>query len=408
MLYEDGREAFELTAIDELLQDALISSGLAYAVGDELRWAIADARPRLRAALGDVIAGMRRPQPDFPQISESCWTIERLVKQALRARAKALWGAAWGSELLGSTQSMTALTRARNASYAAAISLVDLRDPLEWLSLAEVLELRTASGVGTLGISEAMWAKLRIELLPVKDRIERSQLMRKQDVDLTRRWVSLLSTRLSTSGSRSMEESIASSVLPQREVVGRIRDELSDNPRFHGDVAKDLMSLVVATVRFLAHVLEERPYYAAAFSTRNDAPLERDLQDAFKAYLDMSDLAGRSAVEVSSIGGGRADVVLYFGDGTRYVTEVKRKFKHTTRPELEAAYLPQTVAYQLANVPFSQLLVLDLSDGRDVQLEHLDESIWVTHSRDSLGAVVASSVVAVVRANRPSPSRRQS
>lgn len=407
LLFEDGRESQELSLLDEALQEALMSAGMVVMVDGELQWALTDPHPRVRTALSDVIAGMRKLQTDFAHVSGHCWTVERVIKQALRARAKTLWGDDWRHELLGTELSKNAFLRANSATYPSAERLEDLRDPLEWLSLAETLDLRTSSGVGSLGMNQPMWDKLRSELLPVKDRVERSQLMRKGDVDAARRWSTLVSQRLSTTGSRSPAESFELATLPQRELLEALRTDLGQNPRLRGDVEKDLMSLVLATVKFLAHTLDEHPEYTAPFTSKEDAPVERDLQDAFKAYLDMSDLAGRSAVEVSSIAGGRADVVLYFNDGTRYVTEVKREFTRKTAAELEDAYLPQEVAYQSANVPFGQLLVLDLTSQRDAASERLDQSLWITHSEDADGAIIASTVVAVVRGNRPTPSKRK-
>jgi hypothetical protein len=406
LVFEDDDEP-ELATMAEPLRDALLSAGMAVSTGDELRWAFNDAWTRVRSALSDVIAGMRTPQPEFAQVSANCWAVERLVKQALRARAMTLWGPSWQAELLTEVLGKTAVSRANKGSHAAAVDLGDLRDPLEWLSLAETLDLRAESEVGSLGVSEAMWKKLQSDLLPVKDRVERSQLMRKNDADVARRWVDLLGKRLSTSGSRSVEETVETAVATQRDLLKELRAQLVENPRFIGDVERDLMSLVVATVRFLAHTLDARPAYTAAISNTNEAPLERVVQDSFKAYLDMSDLAGRSAVEVSGIGGGRADVVLYFNDGTRYVTEVKRELKKGTSAEVEAAYLPQAIAYQSANVPFGQLLILDLTSNRSVEAERLDQSIWVTHKRDDDGAVIASTVVAMVRGNRSAPSDRK-
>ena len=408
LMFEDGRDSDGLTGMEEPLQEALISSGLIVTEGDKVSWAVKNAESRLRVALSDVISGVRRPPPELARVSEECWAIERLIKQSLRARAKVLWGDDWSAELLGTDFGATVLTRARRGTYPTADVLLDLRDPLEWLSLGEVLDVQARSGVGSLGVHNSMWTKVRAELLPVKDRVERSQLMRKTDIDVAHRWSNLLSERLSLSGSRSIDDSLATAQITQRDLVTRIRRELGENPAFRGDIEKDLMSLVVATVRFLAHVLDDRPAYTAAFSNEGDAPLERALQDSFKGFLDMSDLAGRSAVEVSGVGGGRADVVLYFDDGSRYVTEVKRELKHGARKELEAAYLPQAAAYQSGNVPFGQLLVLDLTSDRQVHEEHLDQSVWVAHDRDTLGTIITSTVVAVVRGNRPSPSKRRS
>ncbi|TFC63856.1 hypothetical protein [Cryobacterium sp. TMT2-4] len=408
VLFEDGRASEELTSLAEPLLDALLGAGMITHSGDKLCWAISDGRLSVRSALSEVIAGMNRPQDDFARVASDCWIVERTVKQALRARAKALWGEKWRAELLGVNLSSAALGRACGGTYASAETLEDIRDPLEWLTLTETLGLLDHAQVGTLGVSPSMWTLMSSELLPVKDRIERSQLMRRSDVDIASRWVDLLAQRLTASGSPSPSESIASATTTQHDLLVNLRTDLALNPQFRRDIEKDLMSLALATVRFVAHTLDTVPPYVAAFSDRADAPLERAVQDSFKLFLDSSDLAGRSAVEVSSVGGGRADVVLYFNDGSRYVTEVKRELARASRDELEASYLPQTVAYQSANVPFGQLLVLDLTEGREVRSERLDESIWVAHSRNDDGVVITSTIIAVVRGNRPSPSRRKS
>ncbi len=407
-MFEDEREEHELRHVDEHVQEALLGSGLVVRTTEGFEWSLAGATPLIRSTLADVIAGMRRPHPEFGTLSKACWTVERLVKQALRARSKALWGDGWAIQLLGDDITKIAFGRATNSTYASAEAANELRDPLEWLSLAETLAVLEKSPVGTLGVPRRMWSLMSTELIPVKDRLERSQLIRKGDADTAQRWADLLSQRLSMSGSRSHAEALSTAPKTQQDLLTRLHAELSENSALRGDVEKDFMSLVHSTVKFLAHILEMRPSFTAALSKEQDPPLERELQESLHGYLSMSDLAGRSAVEVSSIAGGRADVVLYFNDGTRYVTEVKRELKRAGRGELENAYLPQTVSYQAANVPFGQLLVLDLTSDRDVIFDRLDQSIWVAHRRDDQDVVISSTVVAVVRGNRPTPSSRRS
>lgn len=407
LVFEDGREKHDFRSVDEPVRDALLSSGLLVPEADGYNWNFSEASTLVPTVLADVIAGMRRPHINLGQLSVHCWVAERALKQALRARAKALWGDSWGTELLGNTLVSEVFTRASVATYASATTIVELRDPLEWLSLAETLDALEKSEVGNLGVNQGMWSVMRSELLPVKDRLDRSQLIRKSDVDFAVKWADLLTQKLSMSGSRGYADYIAKAPPTQRELLDNLKGELEQNSAFTGDAGKDFMSLVHSTVRFLAHVSDVRPSYTAQWTENEDAPLERTVQDAFKAFLDSSDLAGRSAVEVSSIGGGRADVVLYFNEGTRYVTEVKRDFKRTHRADLEKAYLPQTVAYQATNVPLGQLLVLDLTPRREASSERLDKSVWVTHNRDADGVVVASTVVTVVRGNRPTPSNRK-
>jgi hypothetical protein len=402
-----GDDMNRLASLEDAEMEALLSSGLVASDHGALTWAFSNAGPTIRASLEAVIAGMRGAQNSFPQVSTDCWALERLIRQALRSRARTVWGEQWKTELLSADLRGASLQRANVGAYVGAESVQDLRDPLEWLTLDEILLTRSNSGVGSLGVLDHMWNKLRTELLPIKDRIERSQLVRKHDVDITSRWAAVLSDRLSLSGSPSPEEALADAPLTQRELMKKLRADLSQNSRFSGDVEKDLMSIVTASVRFLAHTLDSRPNYAAELVDKKDAPLERVVQDAYKAFLDMSQLAGRAAIEVSSIGAGRADVVLYLDDGTRYITEVKRELDKAAKNDLEASYLAQTVAYQSANVPFGQLLVLDLTERDDPSIERLDRSMWVAHKRDEDGIVIASTVVTVVRGNRPTPSKRK-
>jgi hypothetical protein len=73
--------------------------------------------------------------------------------------------------------------------------------------------------------------------------------------------------------------------------------------------------------------------------------------------------AGRTQCEVSHIAAGRVDVIVRLGE-LKLVTEVKRELTDPGRDSL-GQYVPQSAAYSGANVPFSQLLVLDLSDHPD-------------------------------------------
>jgi len=96
LVFEDGRERHDFRSIDEPVKDALLSSGLLVPEADGHSWNFADAATLVPTGLADVIAGMRRPHIDLGQLAVHCWTAERALKQALRARAKALWGDAWG------------------------------------------------------------------------------------------------------------------------------------------------------------------------------------------------------------------------------------------------------------------------------------------------------------------------
>ncbi|MCR6706627.1 MAG: hypothetical protein NVV66_18705 [Cellulomonas sp.] len=90
-----------------------------------------------------------------------------------------------------------------------------------------------------------------------------------------------------------------------------------------------------------------------------------------------------------------------FGDVV-LVTEVKRELKDATPVALERNYLGQATAYSGSGEPFSQLLVLDLTDHSG-GVRTLPELAWVAEHRADPEASPQHAVVAVVIGNRPTP-----
>lgn len=194
---------------------------------------------------------------------------------------------------------------------------------------------------------------------------------------------------------------------PRNELIDRLcagmMRELSENAAFTGVAKSDFTLLLANTVRFLVYVGDNAQTYTAPIPRGGVAPLEADIQNHFHEFLCASELAGRAGKEHSNIAGGRADVVVTFDGARRYVTEVKRELSNAARESLESAYLAQAAEYQSTSEPLGQLLVLDLT-SHSGGTPHINESIWVTHRRDAAGKVTNSTIVAVVRGNRPTPS----
>lgn len=195
---------------------------------------------------------------------------------------------------------------------------------------------------------------------------------------------------------------------PANDMIDRLTaslvQELGENTSFVGMTKSDFSFLVRQTVRFLVYIGDNAQPYTKFIAEGETVPLEADIQKHFHQFLSASELAGRVGMEHSNIAGGRADVITTLDGGRRYVTEVKRELKDASRRSLENSYLAQAVEYQSTNEPLGQLLVLDLTDHTS-GTPHIKDSIWVTHRRDGAGHAIASAVIAVVRGNRPSPSR---
>jgi hypothetical protein len=186
-------------------------------------------------------------------------------------------------------------------------------------------------------------------------------------------------------------------------ILERTISALEENPSFVGKTRTDFSLLVLLTLRFLSFVEDTPQAYTAPITTGGNMPLEADMQRHFHQFLCGTDLAGRVGMEYPNIATGRADVVVLFDDAVRFVTEAKREKSNASPSRIESKYVAQAAAYQGSNEPFGQLLVLDLTDHSS-GTPHISESMWAVHGRDESGRVNRSTVIAVVRGNRPKPS----
>lgn len=88
-----------------------------------------------------------------------------------RLRAVAAWGPNWRHECLSSVQPKEVLKRAAEAAYPGANSIKLIRDPLEWLTLGELLDLKDRAEIGDLGWSQALWRNFAADIMPIRNRL---------------------------------------------------------------------------------------------------------------------------------------------------------------------------------------------------------------------------------------------
>lgn len=190
----------------------------------------------------------------------------------------------------------------------------------------------------------------------------------------------------------------------------RLIGSLSTNPEFDGETRAVVIALLDVTLTFLLDRYERggptspgHPDICRQLKRGEPPPLEEELQLDFYIWLATSQpFAGRAGIEHPNVARGRVDVAVRVGD-IRIVTEVKRELNDAGRVSLERQYVAQAAAYAGANVPFSQLLVLDLTDHA-VGVPPLRELAWVVERRASEHAAPEHVVTAVVVGNRPAPS----
>lgn len=121
-------------------------------------------------------------------------------------------------------------------------------------------------------------------------------------------------------------------------------------------------AVVVWTIRFLHCRLEmtrkDDPGVSYLFERPGPLPLERELQADYHRFMYAA--AAGSEIEISNIGGGRADVRFSYG-GERLVVEVKREGVDCSFENLAQLYSGQAADYQNVSIRLGVLLVLDQS-----------------------------------------------
>ena len=84
------------------------------------------------------------------------------------------------------------LKRAQLDSSLSAVSVRELRDPLEWLTLSELLDIITSKRIGGLGVALHIWQKFREQVLPIRNRLSHMRLLKSRDEETVSIWVGVI------------------------------------------------------------------------------------------------------------------------------------------------------------------------------------------------------------------------
>ncbi|MGY6285473.1 hypothetical protein ACXIT0_21625 [Methylorubrum extorquens] len=132
-------------------------------------------------------------------------------------------------------------------------------------------------------------------------------------------------------------------------------------------------------------------------------PLEEVLQEDYLDFLCGSPLAGILGAEASDVAGGRVDV-LFKHMRTTFVAELKKTDRKLTNAQVVDEYGLQKVAYDVTNVSFGILMVLDLYDLGGGQPD-VAERISVHHVTPPWGTTEHTVVLFRVQGRRKTPSK---
>lgn len=191
-----------------------------------------------------------------------------------------------------------------------------------------------------------------------------------------------------------------------RKLFDTVRDEISHCPNLRGTCERQFYRWLGLSLQFL----QSRQNFTKGNAPKrcsylfpwqgDDAPNEFALQSDYRDFLEGSSLASATKIEVTDVGGGRADVFVDFGV-YRFIAELKRELHDASRENLRK-YLGQLTAYQSTDARIGLLLVLDLTK-KPKGAPHITENAWVEKfqpvENDDRWAVVLR-----VPGNRPPPS----
>lgn len=187
-LFEARHELNFVTEIGPSITDALRSAGLLHLVGEEPRLAF-EQLWRLKQAIADAMAEVVTPQSDLAAVSDGLWQIERIIRKFLRDAAVADSPKKWRNQLLNASLAETVLGRARGDVNVTAVSVAELRDPIEWLTLGELLDLVQSKKFGGLFWDELTWRLFKNDIVPIRNRLSHMRLLKKGDKATVRMWV---------------------------------------------------------------------------------------------------------------------------------------------------------------------------------------------------------------------------
>lgn len=148
----------------------------------------------LREAVAAHVSATVEPAEILGTVAPGLWFVERKIRNEVRNTAIVKFGDSWRGSCLGGLNAEV-LRRAQLDASVAAKSVSDLRDPLEWLTLSELMELVRSEKFDNLGVEPAIWRKLQEQLVPIRNRIAHVRMLKVGDDETVTMWANLIKAR---------------------------------------------------------------------------------------------------------------------------------------------------------------------------------------------------------------------
>ncbi|MBW8172323.1 hypothetical protein K0651_04565 [Ornithinimicrobium sp. Arc0846-15] len=188
--FESPRSSLEILSAQDLVD--LRSSGLVQLDDGLHAWTVEDCWKEFRIAVADAVSAMTAAPVGIEDIYRQLWEIERMLRMMIGSAARETGGNHWRKSLFSAAEQEALVESARRDTQPTASSVADLRDPLEWLTLTALFDLRINKQLGDLGVAKYFWPKLASDLVPIRNRIAHNRIPRTGDQDAVRKWHTII------------------------------------------------------------------------------------------------------------------------------------------------------------------------------------------------------------------------
>jgi hypothetical protein len=188
-LFEAGDRKSFLDFITTAEAEALRGAGLVAVSGEEVSFSVPRVLNEFVDEVANALADVVHPQRDLALVSEDLWYIERTIRLNLRKEAIRQFEGRWRRNVLHGDQSSKVLERVRNDGNVTVGSISQLRDPIEWLTLGELLEVVQSSRFNGLRMDDVAWRRFASDVLPIRNRLSHMRILKKGDRETVQMWV---------------------------------------------------------------------------------------------------------------------------------------------------------------------------------------------------------------------------
>lgn len=189
-----GSEALELLSAREV--EALDGAGLTALEAGGRSWRFSRHLAPLRRSLEEAISTDLTPQPQLEVVTRLLWVIERAIRARVRRQAVLTWGDKWRTQCLNEDQASRVVSRASESAYLGVGTVKDVRDPLEWLTVGELLEFTDRREIGPLGLTPSIWRQFKLQVLPIRNQLAHMRNLRPTDHATVVKWARIVTEKL--------------------------------------------------------------------------------------------------------------------------------------------------------------------------------------------------------------------